>query len=200
MATLSDIRLILKVGELVRNVYRAYAGAPEQFRDFSREILSLQVVVGKVEDQLLNQLQKYELSVKDTGDLKTLYDELKSTMEGLDALLKKYQNLAENPSISFDRVRWGQEDLAGLRDKVRSNITLVTAFNASLTKYVYSASHIHSLLHMFSFYGYKLICSKYNIQLQAHQDPGAACTDTCNYGSPPRRISCISVLDCLICL
>ena len=43
---------IVAIGTLVWNVYSAYAGAPEQFRNFSQEILSLHVVVKKVEDQL----------------------------------------------------------------------------------------------------------------------------------------------------
>ena len=76
------------------------------------------------------------LSMKDRNDLKILYDGLKGIMEELDALLKKYQRLSENHSISFDRLKWGQEDLVGLRERLRSNITLLTTFNASLAKYV----------------------------------------------------------------
>ena len=40
------------VGAQVWNIYTAYAGAPEQFQKFSQEILSVHVVVRKVEDQL----------------------------------------------------------------------------------------------------------------------------------------------------
>lgn len=43
---------ILAVGTLVWKVYSAYAGAPEQFRNFAREILSLHTVIRKVEEQL----------------------------------------------------------------------------------------------------------------------------------------------------
>ena len=124
----------LGVGKLVWDVYRAYADAPEQFRNFSKEILSLHVVFGKVEDQLRS--QGHALRAKDTDDLKILHDGLKTVMEELDDLLKKYQSLSENPSISFDRVKWGQEDLVGLRDKLRSNVTLLTTFNSALAKYV----------------------------------------------------------------
>ena len=138
----------LAVGKLVWDVYRAYADAPEQFRNFSQEILSLHVVFGKVEDQLRNQghaqsamqstiaVPRLALSAKDMDDLKILYNGLKTVMEEVDALLKKYQSMTENRSISFDRVKWGQEDLVGLRDKLRSNVTLLTAFNSSLAKYV----------------------------------------------------------------
>ena len=124
----------LAVGKLVWDVYRAYADAPEQFRNVSQEILSLHVVFGKVENQLYN--QGYALSAKDNDDLRILYDGLKMVMDELDDLLKKYQSLAENRSISLDRVKWGQDDLVGLRNKLQSNVILLTAFNSSLAKYV----------------------------------------------------------------
>ena len=150
----------LAVSKLVWDVYSAYTDAPEQFRNFSQEILALHVVVSKVEDQLgisgsygaasgsgsqipaiasgsWSQLPTIvTLSMKDKNDLKILYDGLKGIMEELDALLKKYKSLSENHSISFDRLKWGQENLVGLRERLRSNITLLTTFNASLAKYV----------------------------------------------------------------
>jgi len=128
------------VGTLVSNVYSAYAGAPEQFRNFSQEILSLHVVFKIVEDQLRNQgpgNSTLTLSAKHTDDLKFLHDGLQTIMKELDALLKKYQSLAENHSISFDRLRWGQEDLVGFRERILMHISLLTAFNTSLTWYVH---------------------------------------------------------------
>ena len=42
----------LTVGKLVWNVHSAYADAPEQFRNFSQEVLSLHIVIRNVEVQL----------------------------------------------------------------------------------------------------------------------------------------------------
>jgi len=149
------VRDILAVGTLVRNVYTAYAGAPEQFQNLSQEVLSLHVAARKVEDQL--GISGYaetgvgsatvtrqpdsggigNLSRKDKDDLRMLYDGLQTLMKEMDDLLKKSQNSAlhGNP---IDRLRCGQEDLAELRDKVRSNITLLTAFNMRLAECVLS--------------------------------------------------------------
>ena len=145
----------LAVGKLVWDVYRAYADAPEQFRNFSQEILALHVVVRKVEGQLGlsdsdggSQLPAVgsssgsqppvvaTLSAKDKEDLKILYDGLQAIMKELDNLLKKYKSL-ESTRSPIDRFKWGQEDLVGLRDKIQSNITLLTAFNSTLAKYVH---------------------------------------------------------------
>ncbi|RPB18758.1 hypothetical protein L211DRAFT_871653 [Terfezia boudieri ATCC MYA-4762] len=54
-------------------------------------------------------------------------------MKELDALLQKYKSLTENQSVSFDRLRWGQEDLAGFRERIVMHVGLLTAFNTNLT-------------------------------------------------------------------
>ncbi|KAF8417411.1 ankyrin repeat-containing domain protein [Tirmania nivea] len=139
---------VLAVGTLILKVYNAYEDAPEQFRNFSKEIRSLHVVVEKIEQQLCtprpNRDQTSDarpessgnstlcLSAKDAEDLKMLYDGLQAIVTELDALLTKYQSLASNPKISFDRLKWGKEDLEGLRGRIHTNISLLTAFNASL--------------------------------------------------------------------
>ena len=152
----------LAVGKLVWSVYRAYADAPEQFRDFSQEILSLHIVIRKVEGQLgisgpdatangsqasRSQASRSQasgsqppnvatLSTKDKDDLRELYNGLQAIMKELDSLLKKYQSL-ESSHNAIERLKWGQEDLVRLRGKIQSNITLLTAFNGTLAKYVH---------------------------------------------------------------
>ena len=138
------------------DVYSAYADAPDQFRNFSQEIFALHVIVRKVEDQLGisgsdgtasgsqlpaiasgDQLPTVaRLSKKDKDDLKILYDGLHDIMKELDDLLKKYKSLGSSRN-QIDRFKWGQEDLVASRDKIRSNIILLTAFNATLAKYVH---------------------------------------------------------------
>ena len=76
------------------------------------------------------------LSTKDKDDLRVLYDGLQGIMKELDDLLKKYRNL-ESSHNPIDRLKWGQEDLVKLREKIRSNITFLTAFNGTLAKYVH---------------------------------------------------------------
>jgi len=145
----------LALGVLVWKVYNDYAGAPEQFRNFSSEILALHIVTKMVEDQLCipgpyrdnsetsgsassrppaSRSFILALSAKDTEDLRILYDGLQVIGTELDVLLTKYKRLALNPTISFDRLKWGLEDLAGLRERIHANISLLTAFNASLAK------------------------------------------------------------------
>ena len=57
-------------------------------------------------------------------------------MKELDDLLKKYQGL-ESSRNPIDGLDWGQEDLMELRIKIYSNITSLTALNATMERYVY---------------------------------------------------------------
>ena len=108
----------------------------------------------------------------------------------LDNLLKKYKSLGSTGNL-IDRLKWGQEDLDGLRERLRSNINLLTTFNASLAKYV----PLYLLLYPPLLRRPKLIFSKSSVasslkfssSLGRYLLPGA-----------PQRISCIPALDCLI--
>jgi len=137
----------LAVSALVWKVYNAYVESPaQQFHNFSKEILSLHVVVKNVEQQLCTPAEAggvgllgsgsntSSLSSKDRDDLKALCDGLQIIVKELDALHVRYQSLASNFRISIDRLKWGKEDLAGLRERIHTTISLLTAFNASLAK------------------------------------------------------------------
>ena len=137
----------LTVGKLVWDVYSAYVDAPVQFRNFSQEVLSLHIVVRKVEVQLgMSGSGAPSLSAEDQNDLKALYDGLQAIVKELDDLLKKYKSL-ESTGNPIDRLKWGQEDLDGLRERLRSNINLLTTFNASLAKYVPLYFLLYPLVH-----------------------------------------------------
>ena len=155
----------LTVGKLVWNMYTAYADAPEQFRNISQEILSLHIVIQKVEVQLGvlgsdgmgsgsqrpssgDAASPPTLSTEDQNELETLYDGLQAIVKELDDLLKKYKS-SESTGNPIDRLKWGQEDLVGLRERLRSNINLLTTFNAFLAKYV----HLYLLLYSPATYG-----------------------------------------------
>ena len=133
-------------------------------------------------------------------------------MQELDDLLKKYQSLASNPTISFDRLRWGQQDLAGLRDRVHMNMSFLTGFNASLVQFVLSlllCAGCTCMKILFYPLGSTNICLLAIIQLPSRKtecptecstprDPAAARTATHNLWPPPQRISCLFAFDCLI--
>ena len=129
---------IVAVGTLVCKIYAACAGAPETFQNFLPEIWSLHVVAAKVKDQLsiLGSSGTVRPDGRNTKGLKILYDNLRTIMEELDNLHKRYKSLTFDHPNPIYRLRWVQENLVGLRDKLRSSITLLNTYNGSLAKYV----------------------------------------------------------------
>ena len=137
---------IIPVVTLVWNVYAAYADAPEQFRNFSWEILSLHIVVRKIKDQLgtlgpggtarVPGSGGASLTTKDNNDLKVMCGDLRTIMGSLDGLLKRYQSLVSNCTHSpVDRLRWGREELAGLGGELRPRIAMLNTFSQGLEQY-----------------------------------------------------------------
>ncbi|RPB21396.1 hypothetical protein L211DRAFT_889902 [Terfezia boudieri ATCC MYA-4762] len=134
------ISSFLDIGNLLLKVCNSYASAPEQFRTFSQEISSLNVVYQGVADQLQNQggeNNTLTLGEKNMADLKILHDGLQAFIKELEALLKRYQSLKEAKTFSFDRLQWGLEDLEGFRKRIPMHVCLLTAFNTSLMWYVH---------------------------------------------------------------
>jgi len=132
MSPVYIVSSFLALGQLMWNTYTSYANAPKQFRDLSQEISSLHVVHKQVEAQLLT----VTLSANHTLDLKVLHDGLQTLMKDLSDLLEKYKSLTKNYTISFDRLRWGQEDIAELRQRILIHVCLLSAFNTNLLWYV----------------------------------------------------------------
>ena len=130
---------ILAGGALIWDVYSSYANAPEQFRNLAQDILSLHLVFKNVEVQLRNQgfgNNTLTLSTKDMHELEILHEGLRTITKELDDLLQKYHSFTENHSISFDRLRWGQEDLVRIRERILMHVGLLTALNTRLMSYV----------------------------------------------------------------
>ena len=130
---LSNLQSVVR---LLFNVYSSYTQAPDQFRNFSQEIKSLQAVYSRVSDLLGSQDSTPTLSGKDIEGLETLNKGLQTLVKELNALLEKYQGLEDDPRLSVNRATWGLEDLAGFRKRIRVHVSLLTVFNTNLVWYV----------------------------------------------------------------
>jgi len=138
MSTAHIVSSFLALGPLLLTLCNSYANAPKQFRDLSQEILSLHVVHNQVKAQLPTKggHNTPTLSANYTHDLEVLYDGLHTIIKDLGDLLEKYKSLTKNCSISFDRLRWGKEDIGELRQRILIHACLLSAFNTSLLWYV----------------------------------------------------------------
>jgi len=101
-----------------------------EFRDISREVSSLQIVLKAVEKAWrardLSPIERYEVAEISAGCKEVLTD--------LEKNLDKYQSLGSRWKNPIDRMRWASKDIAPLRNRLISNTVLLSTFNTTLAQ------------------------------------------------------------------
>lgn len=123
------------VGTLAWNVYKSCRAAPGSFSNISTEVLSLHAVLKEADETVF----RSALSPESQARLKTIGDGCQCVLGDLQALVDKYESLGTQSKRTWDRMKWGAEDIVEVRSRIVSNTTLLTAFirwAASLLKYL----------------------------------------------------------------
>ena len=114
----------IALGTLAWRVYKSCKEAPESFQDISSEVLSLYVVLKEAEETVFAQ----QLSPAKQERLNVVGDGCYLVLTDIDNLCKKYRSLGTQSKRTWDRMRWGSEDIAELRARLVSNAGLLTAW------------------------------------------------------------------------
>jgi hypothetical protein len=89
---------------------------------------------------------EWDITTVQKDDLEVINDGCKSVLETLQKLLNKSQELNAGPTnLGFrktskrlwERVKWNPAEITDLRNRINVNITLLNAFYARLTRYMY---------------------------------------------------------------
>ena len=112
------------VGTLAWNVYKSCRAAPGSFSNISIEVLSLHAVLKEADETIF----KSPLSPESQVRLKTIGDGCQCVLGDLEALVDKYESLGTQSKRTWDRMRWGAEDIVEIRSRLISNATMLTAF------------------------------------------------------------------------
>ena len=111
-------------------MYRACKDAPDEFKSLSSEVLSLHAILKETEER------RSELGLnedQETG-LAQLGKGCKDVLEDIESLIKRYHSLGTQTQRTWDRTGWGLEQISDLRDKLNSNVTMLSAFLAALAR------------------------------------------------------------------
>jgi hypothetical protein len=119
----------LTATQLAWTVYTACKAAPDQFKALSEEVEALHVVLESIKKVDMDA----ELDSSKLNDLNRVSRGCITVLTELEVLVKKYKSLGTSRR-TWDKLRWGQEDINLLRGRLTSNVSLLTAFNASLMK------------------------------------------------------------------
>jgi hypothetical protein len=122
---------IITIGTLSWNLYKNCKDSSNEFKRISGEVASLHVVLKETEEYVE---ETKGLSPSRDARLVILLDGCKDVLAELERLLNGYESLGTQAQRTWDRMRWGLEDLADVRNRIISNTTLLAAFNSSLAK------------------------------------------------------------------
>ncbi|KAI6083622.1 hypothetical protein F4821DRAFT_190283 [Hypoxylon rubiginosum] len=120
---------LVLASKLAWKVYKSCKDSGDNFKRLSNEVASLHVVLKETEDYIT---EFSDLDTSRKNRLTILTDGCNATLEDLDKLLGSYERLGTQAQRTWDRMRFGLEDLADIRSRLVSNATLLTAFNSSL--------------------------------------------------------------------
>lgn len=125
---IGDVYLVTK---FAWNIYKACKESGDDFKKLSSEVASLHVVLKESEEYI----EEYtDLPASRKNRLKILTDGCDGVLKDLEKLLKSYESLGTQSQRTWDRMRFGLEDLADIRSRLISQITLLTAFNSILIR------------------------------------------------------------------
>ncbi len=98
--------------------------APGSFDNVSIEVLSLHAVLKEGEETLFIR----PLPTERAERLKVIKEGCDKVLVDLRSLVEKYESLGTQSKRTWDRMRWSSEDIAEIRARLTSNVSLLAAF------------------------------------------------------------------------
>jgi hypothetical protein len=119
----------IAVSTLAMNIYSSCKNSSHGFKSITSEVNSLHIVLKKISEYL----SEHPLDTDATECLESLKNECYGVLKDIQDLLQKHRSLGTKGRI-WDKMKWGSEDVSGIRHRLTVNVTLLTAFNITLTK------------------------------------------------------------------
>jgi hypothetical protein len=122
----------ITISQLGWKVYRICKDSAADFQNISGEVLSLHVILKETED-LINENGGY-LSPQSEARLMDIGNGCYGVFKDLEALLAKYESMGTQSRRTWNRLKWGLEDINAIRDRLVSNTSMLASFSAVLAK------------------------------------------------------------------
>ena len=116
---------IFTISGLAVKVYTAYKDAPDDYRNISDEVESLQILI----DKAARHFKSTTLDNDSRQEGQKALKGCKSILEDLNSLIEKYNSSGSSrTSQVLKRIKLGTEDIASLRVRLISNTALLNGF------------------------------------------------------------------------
>jgi len=100
-----------------------YQKRPDSFQKIHLDVLSLHAVLKEAEETLFQPPLQPQRQTR----LKTISDGCNTVLTGLEKLVARYESLGTQSKRTWERMRWGSEDIVEIRARLISNVTMLTA-------------------------------------------------------------------------
>ena len=118
------------VSSLAWQLYKSCKDSSDDFKIVANDVVSLHIVLKEIEEQYKEQTLERSQQVH----LATLTRNTRGVLKELETLLEKYDSLGTQSQRTWDRMRWGMEDVKRLREQLTSSTAMLSIFNTSLIR------------------------------------------------------------------
>ena len=123
---------LISISALAWKVFKSCKDASDDFKNVSGEVVSMHVVLKETEELVAES----DLDKDRTSQLQHLVDGCQNVLEELEQLLGRYRSLGTKSQRTWDRLKWGHENIANIRSRLVSNTTMLSAYNTAIVKYI----------------------------------------------------------------
>ena len=118
------------ISALTWRVYKSCKDSSHDFQSISTDVLSMHVVLKEIEDHILDR----SLPKAQEENLTSVAQACHAILKELESVLGKYESLGTKAQRTWDRMRWGIEEIDKLRMRLVTTTTMLVAFNTTVTK------------------------------------------------------------------
>ena len=114
----------LAVSRLCWQIYTKCKDSSGSYADLSSQVITLHGVTKETVDILGQQ----DLSSSQENQLQSCQKECEAVLKDLDDMLVKFESLGSKSQRTFDRLKYGMEDLNGIRIRLISSVSMLEYF------------------------------------------------------------------------
>ena len=123
----------VSLGKLAWNLYKECKAASAQFQEIQNEVISLRTAIQELQDEAENNdsiLNRAGIGRK--KELDVIMRNCAEVLRELQQLLTRYKSLGTKQKRTWDRIKFGSEDVQEIRDKLMFHTSALTLFLTSL--------------------------------------------------------------------
>ncbi|MCJ1398405.1 hypothetical protein MMC11_001603 [Xylographa trunciseda] len=117
------------VPTLAWQLYKACKDSSDDFKDVADAVASMHIVLKETAEYISSS----SLDQAQQGRLNTVGEGCRNVLRDLEALLEKYKSLGTQSQRTWDRMRWGLEDVTNLKVRLQNSTAMLTALNTAIT-------------------------------------------------------------------